>query len=119
MGKELMLDNYGMCRFHRGWAEGLLPEIVDRFQKTKVDSVAHHLKLARELNGMNQARPWETERVLDIVRTYLEKVRRDGPKDERLDRWVDRFSKDKREAGAAYWQEMREGFDAALAPSRA
>ena len=29
MKKELILDNMGMCRFHRAWAEGMLPTIID------------------------------------------------------------------------------------------
>ena len=29
MRNELMLDNLGMCRFHRAWAEEMLPEIVE------------------------------------------------------------------------------------------
>src|SRR5512139_108427 len=28
MKKELLLDNLGICRFHRGWAEELLPEVM-------------------------------------------------------------------------------------------
>ena len=27
--KELILDNLGMCRFHRGWAEEMIPEIME------------------------------------------------------------------------------------------
>jgi glyceraldehyde-3-phosphate dehydrogenase (ferredoxin) len=30
MLKELLLDNLGVCRFHRAWAEDLLPEIVEK-----------------------------------------------------------------------------------------
>ena len=26
---ELILDNMGMCRFHRKWAEEMLPEVID------------------------------------------------------------------------------------------
>ena len=28
--KELMLDHMGLCRFHRGWAEEMIPDIVEK-----------------------------------------------------------------------------------------
>jgi glyceraldehyde-3-phosphate dehydrogenase (ferredoxin) len=109
-----MLDNYGMCRFHRGWAEGLLPEIVDRFQGEKVDVDAHHRKLAIAFQGFNQARPWETERTIDLIAGYLAKAQLDQPKDATLDSWVEKFRKDKRAAAGEYWQQVREGVAAGL-----
>jgi hypothetical protein len=27
--KELIMDNMGICRFHRNWAEEMVPEIID------------------------------------------------------------------------------------------
>ncbi|MDZ7582930.1 MAG: hypothetical protein U5R30_20690 [Deltaproteobacteria bacterium] len=30
MIQELMLDNLGLCRFHRGWAEELMPDMVEK-----------------------------------------------------------------------------------------
>ena len=118
MVKELMLDNYGMCRFHRGWAEEMLPRIVNAFHGIDVDADEHHRGLARQMAEENRAQPWQTERVIDLVRTYLVKYREDGPKEAELDGWIDRFAKDKRAAGRAYWQEMRAGFDEGLAAER-
>ncbi|HCF57487.1 MAG TPA: aldehyde ferredoxin oxidoreductase [Myxococcales bacterium] len=114
MGRELLLDNYGMCRFHRGWAESLLPEIVDRFQQEQVDADEHHRQLALEINALNDTRPWETERTIDVVHQYLCKFHRDGPKNALLDAWIDRFAKDKHEAALAYWHAMREGLEQGL-----
>lgn len=28
--QELMLDMFGMCRFHRKWAEEMIPEIIGK-----------------------------------------------------------------------------------------
>ncbi|MBI5531301.1 MAG: aldehyde ferredoxin oxidoreductase [Deltaproteobacteria bacterium] len=109
MVQELMIDNYGMCRFHRGWAETLLPEIVNDFFGQKLDTTAHHLAIAREISADYRARPWETERVLDIIATYLIHARAAGCKDEGLSGWIDRFQKDKQAAGLAYWQEIHDG----------
>jgi glyceraldehyde-3-phosphate dehydrogenase (ferredoxin) len=119
MIRELMLDNYGMCRFHRGWAEAMLPEIVNRFHGIAVDADDHHRRLALELAADNRARPWQTERVVDLVHTYLLKVRQDGPGEAELDAWADRFARDKPAAARAYWQEMKDGFDDGLRAERA
>jgi glyceraldehyde-3-phosphate dehydrogenase (ferredoxin) len=118
MVKELMLDNYGMCRFHRGWAETLLPELVNTFLGAPVDAERHHRRLALAMHGQNRAQPWETERVIDLVHGYLVKYRADGPREPELDPWLSRFAADKRAAARAYWEEMRAGFDDGLrAPS--
>lgn len=111
MVKELMLDNYGMCRFHRGWAERLLPDIVGRVLGRAADPVAHHRRLAGALAADNRARPWETDRVVALIHGYLAKYRQDGPPEPELDRWLARFARDPRAAARAYWQEMRDGFE--------
>jgi glyceraldehyde-3-phosphate dehydrogenase (ferredoxin) len=118
MVKEMMLDNYGMCRFHRGWAEELLPELVNQFHGITVDANQHHRSLALEMNATNAAQPWQTERVIDMIHTYLLKYREDGPPEAGLDIWIDRFNQDKRSAALAYWQEMRVGFDEGLQTPR-
>lgn len=114
MVNELMLDNYGMCRFHRGWAEKVLPGIVNATWGIDVDATQHHRQLSLELHGMNRSQPWQTERIVELVHRYLEKVRDDGPHDPALDAWIDRFAANPREAAGAYWREMAEGFDAGL-----
>lgn len=115
MIKELMLDNYGMCRFHRGWAEEMLPGLVHALKGIDVDADAHHRTLAAAMNQGAAVRPWPTKRVVDMVRTYLVKVRDDGPREPELDVWVDRFAKDAPGAARAYWDEMKAGFDEGLA----
>lgn len=120
MGRELMLDNYGMCRFHRGWAETLLPQIVDRFQGEQVDVDEHHRRLARAIEATNRTRFWETERVCDLVATYLYKAQREQPQDAALQAWAEKFRKDKWAAGREYWQALKEGLAAGLAaPAKA
>jgi glyceraldehyde-3-phosphate dehydrogenase (ferredoxin) len=117
MVKELMLDNYGMCRFHRGWAEEMLPKIVNAFFGIEVDADQHHRSLAAAMAEDNRARPWETERVVDMIHTYLVKYRADGPREPELDGWIDRFAADKQAAARAYWHEMKAGFDEGIRPA--
>jgi len=113
MVQEIMLDNTGVCRFHRGWAESLLPEILVELLGVR-DGAAHHLALVRELDGQNETLPWQTERVVDMIATYLVKVRDDGPPEPELDGWIDRFARDKAGAARAYWDEIRRGFKEAV-----
>jgi glyceraldehyde-3-phosphate dehydrogenase (ferredoxin) len=110
MSLELMLDNYGMCRFHRGWAESMLPEVVNDFFGQQLDSSAHHRALSRELAQDYRALPWQTERVIDIIASYLLHAREAGCNDAGLRAWLERFRTDKQLAARAYWGEIREGF---------
>ncbi len=116
MGLELMLDNFAMCRFHRAWAETLLPELVSAAVGTPVDAEVHHQALARSLHARNATQPFATERVVDILHTYLVKYRQDGPPEPELDAWIDRFHADKHRAAKDYWAEMRAGVDEILHP---
>jgi hypothetical protein len=52
---------------------------------------------------------WESERVVDIIATYLEKWQRDGLKDPQLETWVTKFQQDKWAAAREYWQAMYNG----------
>ncbi|MBI4510557.1 MAG: aldehyde ferredoxin oxidoreductase [Deltaproteobacteria bacterium] len=114
MVNELMLDNLGMCRFHRGWAESVLPPLMKRLHGDSADAIAHHRQLAIEIQAHNATHPWETERVVDFVHSYLLKYSADGPKEPALAAWLDRFSSDKKVAARAYWQEIRDGLEEEL-----
>jgi glyceraldehyde-3-phosphate dehydrogenase (ferredoxin) len=108
MVRELALDNLGLCRFQREWAEERLDEML-RAPPGTAD--AHHRALARRIASLSDPRPWETARTRDLVATYLEEARRDGPPDAELDAWCARF----REGPGAYWREVRAGVAEGLA----
>ncbi len=60
---EYLLDNLGICRFHRGWAEKMLLENGhEEIAKQWISKLLHYKKLANV-----QPVFWESERTLDVV----------------------------------------------------
>lgn len=113
--KELILDNLGICRFHRGWAEELLPDVMGELYNRK-DQFLHSVNvLASRLNSRNCPVFWESERNIDFVHTFL-KRKRDVDKDPNpeLVAWVEKFDSDKVEGAKEFWYEMLKGIDESL-----
>jgi len=112
---ELYSDNFGICRFHRSWVEKILPDLIEKFYGEKIDLFKHHKKIVTKLNEDNKSVYWETQKVKDIVKTYLEKIaKHEVDKITDVDHWVERFSKDKEEAAKAYWYELLDGINEEL-----
>ena len=115
MKKELILDNLGICRFHRGWAEELLPEVMGSLYNSKEQFERAISVLASRLNSQNSPIFWESERTVDFVHTFLTRKREieNDPSPE-LSAWLDRFNKDKIEAAKEFWYEALKGIDESL-----
>ena len=97
--KELIMDNAGICRFHRAWAEEMMPEVMDSLLGTKGKFLFANAICASRINSRNASVFWESELDLDYVATFL-KRKRDVDKDAtpELAYWIERFEKDKKEA---------------------
>ncbi len=72
---ELMIENAGFCRFHRGWAEKTLVEVYRRLYN--IDIVLEMERLATEItrfnknaNGVSQ-KP-ESKKSKDLIRTFAQ-----------------------------------------------
>ena len=115
MVKELVMDNAGFCRFHRQWAEEMVPEILGSVFGVKDGFMERIRNTASRINSRNAAVFWESERNTDLVLTFLER-RRDVEKDASLElaRWIDFFRKDRKEAALEFWFETRKGIDESL-----
>jgi glyceraldehyde-3-phosphate dehydrogenase (ferredoxin) len=113
--KELMLDNLGICRFHRGWAEDMVPEIMENLFGLRDAYTRNALLTACRINSRNAAVFWEPGRNADLVHTFF-KRRRDveGDRDPRLIAWIERFDKDKGEAALEFWFETLKGIHESL-----
>jgi glyceraldehyde-3-phosphate dehydrogenase (ferredoxin) len=112
---ELILDNAGMCRFHRLWAEEMLPEIIGSLFGTKQEFLDRILATASRINSRNSSVFWESERNADLVATFLKRRRDvDGDKNTDLASWIDRFEKNKAEAALDFWYEVHKGTDEVL-----
>jgi glyceraldehyde-3-phosphate dehydrogenase (ferredoxin) len=115
MKTELMLDNLGICRFHRAWAEEMLPEIVEALFGKGADMLLNAHITSRRINCRNAGVFWESERVLDFIHQYLLRQKLQCKEDNAdLDYWLSRFTEDKHQAALDYWYEIRKGIDESL-----
>jgi len=114
MKTELMLDNLGICRFHRAWAEEMLPEIVETLYGKGAALLLNTHISSRRINCRNSSVFWESERAIDLVHQYLLRERANGCSEENLDHWITRFTENKHEAALDYWYEIRKGIDESL-----
>ncbi len=107
--QELMIDNLGICRFHRAWAEELMPGIIDKLFG-KGDELLKNIKLtASRIHSRNASLFWETERNIDFLHLFLEKKRQEQPDNSSIKKWIALFKKDKRDAALTYWYEIHRG----------
>jgi glyceraldehyde-3-phosphate dehydrogenase (ferredoxin) len=112
---ELTTDNAGMCRFHRGWSEKLVPEIVQGHHGLEVDYPGQHARLMRAMHAQGRPVAWESARIHQIIHAYLRAVREEAPDDARLGQWLARFEADRARAARDYWEGMRAGIEARMA----
>jgi glyceraldehyde-3-phosphate dehydrogenase (ferredoxin) len=110
MVQELLLDNLGICRFHRGWAEEMGTEIVQAIYGQGKEFQEKVKMTASRINSRNSSVFWEAARNADLVFEFL-KRRRDVANVHRpeLDDWIARFETDRREAALDFWYEMHKG----------
>ena len=112
---ELILDNLGMCRFHRGWAEEMLPEIVGMLYGKKDDFLRSIALTASRINSRNASVYWESARNVDYVSTFLGRHRDvEATSRPELQDWIQRFAQDRQEAAYGFWYEVHKGIHEAL-----
>jgi glyceraldehyde-3-phosphate dehydrogenase (ferredoxin) len=116
--QELVLDDLGMCRFHRGWAEEMLPEIVGKLYGDRDAFLRTIAMTASRINSRNASVFWDSARTLDYVGTFLARHRDvEGTSRPELTEWIDRFAQDRREAAYGYWYEVHKGIHESLPES--
>jgi glyceraldehyde-3-phosphate dehydrogenase (ferredoxin) len=110
MLKELMLDNLGVCRFHRAWAEELMPDIMENIYGLKDRFLTSIRLTASRITSRNASVFWESERNIDMIHTFLKNKKTvDKVQDPELDHWLNLFDKDKHQAAFEFWYEMHKG----------
>ena len=113
--QELVMDNLGVCRFHRGWAEGMMPDIMDSLFQLKKEYLKSIKLTASRINSRNSSVFWESERNVDFVHSSLKKMHfEDGNSDKDLMLWLDRFESDKHAAALDFWYEIHKGIHETL-----
>jgi len=115
MVKELLIDNLGVCRFHRAWAEDMLPDIVERIFGQKEALLQAMARTASRITSRNASVFWESARNADLVFTFLKNKKEvDGVQDPELDQWIARFEKDRSGAAFDFWYDMHKGIHESL-----
>ncbi len=114
--KEMYSENTGLCRFHRGWGEKIIPKLIEEAYGVKVDYEKHNKRILakiREYNRRAGVDPvfWESERVIDIVSTM---AREFADKNEWAKEWWERFCKDKHGAAREYWSRFLKRYEELL-----
>ncbi len=113
--KELVMDNAGVCRFHRAWAEEYVPQAIDTLYGLREEYLRSVSNAASRINSRNAGVYWESERNVQFVRTFLKRVRDVEKKGNReLDRWISAFDEDPGEAALDFWFETKKGIDESL-----
>ncbi|MEM2977662.1 MAG: aldehyde ferredoxin oxidoreductase N-terminal domain-containing protein [Candidatus Hadarchaeales archaeon] len=115
--KEMYSENNGLCRFHRGWSERILPHLLEEAWGVKVDYDAHCRKILWRIAEYNRRAGvgpvfFEGERVMDVVTSM---AREFSEKSEGGRKWWARFQEDKKGAAREYWERFRERYERLLA----
>jgi len=113
--QELILDNMGICRFHRNWAEEMVPEIIDSLYGLKETFLQSISMTASRINSRNASVFWESERNFDFIYTFMKRRQVvEGDTDPELLKWIEYFEREKHEASLAYWYEIHKGIHESL-----
>ena len=105
---ELMIDNIGVCRFHRGWAEEMAPKIIGHLYGLEKEFIAKINSFALDINDQGEPVFWESQRNIDMIHTFLKKKESIKYFDE-LKYWVKLFDKDSQKAAKRFWNEIYKG----------
>jgi len=115
MKNEIMLDNAGFCRFHRGWAEEMIPGVIESLYGQRDWFLKEIAKTASRISGRNSSIFWESERSVDFIHCYLKRKRDvEGEKRPELESWIKQFDANKKEAALGFWYEIHKGVHESL-----
>lgn len=112
---ELIMDNLGFCRFHRSWAEEMLPDIMGSLFDVKKEYLENTHITASRINSRNSSLYWESQRNIDYIHLFLKRQHTvEGNNDPELMKLLDGFSNNREEAALSYWYEIHKGIQESL-----
>ena len=107
---ELIMDNLGLCRFHRMWGEEILPEVMESLYGKKDEYLERLAMTASRINSRNSSVYWESERNADFVLTFLQRQHDvENNRHPELLHWLEEFRRNKHEAALNFWYEIHKG----------
>ncbi len=105
---ELMIDNIAICRFHRGWAEEMTPEIIGKLYNLEDEFVLSIKSLALKINEQGKPVYWESKRNIEIIDSFL-KNKESIKYEKELKEWKELFKNDENSAAEKFWKEIYKG----------
>ena len=115
MVKELMLDNLGICRFHRAWAEDLMPDIVEALLGFKEEFMKSVYLSASRITSRNASVFFESARNSEILFSFLKKQHEiTNGSNQILADWIAKFESDMNGAAMDFWYEIHKGLHESL-----
>ncbi|GAP42335.1 aldehyde:ferredoxin oxidoreductase [Lentimicrobium saccharophilum] len=111
---ELIIDNMGICRFHRLWAEEMVPEIVESLYGLGEKFMESIRFTASRINGRNSSVFWESERNFEYIASFLRRKKEEGLDSEEFNKWLDAFEAIPKEAALDFWYEIHKGVQESL-----
>ncbi|MCP3944858.1 MAG: aldehyde ferredoxin oxidoreductase [Desulfobacteraceae bacterium] len=112
---ELILDNMGICRFHRKWAEEMMPDLMDSLYGKKEAFIESIRITASKINSRNSSVFWESKRNIDYIHTFLKRQQEvEGCDNPELEKWLKRFEENSKEAALSFWYEIHKGIQEEL-----
>lgn len=111
---ELIIDNMGICRFHRLWAEEMVPEIVESLYGLGEKFMESIRFTASRINGRNSSVFWETERNFGYIASFLRRKKEEGLDSKEFNKWLDAFEVNPKEAALDFWYEIHKGVQESL-----
>jgi glyceraldehyde-3-phosphate dehydrogenase (ferredoxin) len=115
MNKEMILDNLGFCRFHRNWAEEMMPDVIGELFGLKDRFLDNISITASRINSRNASIFWESERNFDLIHSFMTRQKEVmGTEGKELNYWLDYFERDKKSAALDYWYEIHKGVHESL-----
>ncbi len=110
MNKELILDNLGFCRFHRNWAEEMMPEVMGELFGMKESFISNVSHTSSRINSRNASVFWESERNFELIYSFIKRQKEiHGAEGEEIVYWLGYFERDKKLAALDYWYEIHKG----------
>ncbi len=115
--KELIMDNLGLCRFHRNWAEDIMPDVIGALYGDDIKNkfLVSLKSITYNINSRNNSTLWESYRTVDMLETFLQRRREvEGDQNPDLLGWIDYFKRDRRTAAIDYWYEIHKGISESM-----
>lgn len=71
---EAMIDDAGICRFHRGWAEPILDKLYGEVTGMRPNRDLYRMIAEYSVKAGAQPMPWESSRAADVVSTLAKEI---------------------------------------------